>query len=77
MVQDSLMRGTDEDKQKVIGEIRGLSARGSTNYLTAFTKAFELLEKASDDEFGPITCPQAQNIFMLLTDGTPDDTQKN
>ena len=40
LVQDSLMRGTDEDKDKAIKEINGLSAQGSTNYLTAFTKGF-------------------------------------
>ena len=50
--------------------IDSLDAVGSTNYESAFRKAFAMLEAAEDDEFGA-PCVDGENVFLFLTDGTP------
>lgn len=61
----TLIRATNENKQKIVNAIKGLSASGATNFYDAFTKAFDALDTTIRQE-STTGC----NIAVLfLTDG--------
>ena len=61
----TLIRATNENKQKIVSAIKGLRANGATNFYDAFTKAFDALDTTIRQE-STTGC----NIAVLfLTDG--------
>ena len=68
LVSSSIIRATDSHKEQLVSAINGLTAQGGTNYEAAFRSGFSLLSAAKSDEFGS-PCPNAENIFLFLTDG--------
>ena len=69
---NKVVRATDEIKDKLKEAIDELSASGKTNYESAFKKGFDLLDSATNDEFGA-PCADAENLFLFLTDGDPTE----
>ena len=65
-----VVRATDEVKTKLAEAIDELTVDGKTNYEAAFQQGFNMLDAAADDEFGA-PCPEAENLFLFLTDGDP------
>jgi len=61
----TLIRATNENKQKIVNAIKGLSANGSTNFYEAFARTFDALDTTIRQE-STTGC----NIAVLfLTDG--------
>lgn len=67
---DKITRATTEVKEAIIEAIDALEAEGQTNYQGAFTKGFNMLHAAQNDEYGA-PCSNGENIFLFLTDGDP------
>lgn len=70
MREKKLKRATNSVKEQLVKEISDLSAKGKTNYQDALTKAFSLINTASQDEYGA-PCSNGENILLFLTDGSP------
>mmetsp|Transcript_9291 Transcript_9291/g.20093 ORF Transcript_9291/g.20093 Transcript_9291/m.20093 type:complete len:668 (-) Transcript_9291:4-2007(-) len=73
--QGGLIRATNENKKRMIEEIKGLEAKGTTNFYAAFDAAFDALDRTIKDE-ATSGCNAA---VLFMTDGQitegPGETQ--
>lgn len=60
-----LFKGKDSNKMILNQAIEQLQARGGTNFVDAFDKAFDILDTSVDDELA-VDC---NTVFLFLTDG--------
>ena len=77
LVYNKIVRATTEAKNAVISAINQLTGSGQTNNEAAFKAAFDMIDAATNDEFGAVLCPNAQNVFLFLTDGKPTNNTVN
>jgi len=65
----ALHRATDGRRSELKAWVRSLQASGTTNFETAFSRAFDLLESSHGTADGTSSCTKA---ILFLSDGIPD-----
>ena len=66
---DTMVRVTDDNRERMKHFVNHLMPGSTTNYAAAFESAFEVLSASSSDV---LACPNSSAI-IFLTDGRPDD----
>jgi len=67
----NLLQVTSENQQVLLDYVTSLSGGGSTNYIAAFDKVYEIFRNSRTSERGASAC---RSVVLFLTDGKPNDS---
>lgn len=69
-INDKLISASDTNIKKLRSVVSGIKSNGGqTNYWEAFRKGLDMFNRTIAE--GDSGCSQAENVFLLITDGNP------
>jgi hypothetical protein len=73
-----LQRATDANVDAVVRSVLGVSATGTTSFTSAFTTAFDVLQRSiSDHTAAEPKTSECTRVVLFLTDGVSDESQSS